>query len=222
MSLKNCTRKGCKDVFRAFLVESAAYDGEWEIPRMKPEDAEPERLISFSKSIRHKDSCAWVHFFEDDASIERLWNRPRLYLPILKRYAGVISPDFSLYRDMPLVMQANNVYRGRALGHWLQENGVSVIPNIRFGDERTYGFCCAGIEPGGTIAVGSHGCIKGREDRWYFKQGLSTMMETLRPQRLIVYGSAPDDIFSAYRESGIPILQFDSEFTVCHRKAVNA
>ena len=222
MSLKNCTRKGCKDVFRAFLVESAVYDGEWEIPRMKPEDAEPERLISFSKSIRHKDSCAWVHFFEDDASIERLWNRPRVYLPVLKRYAGVISPDFSLYRDMPLVMQANNVYRGRALGHWLQENGVSVIPNIRFGDERTYGFCCAGIEPGGTIAVGSHGCIKGREDRRYFKQGLSAVMETLRPQRLIVYGSAPDDIFSAYRDSGISILQFDSEFAACHRKAVSA
>ena len=222
MSLKNCTRNGCKDVFRAFLVKDAEYAGEWEIPCVAPETAAPERLIPFSKSIRHSDPCAWVHFFEDDASIERLWNRPRVYLPVLKRYAGVISPDYSLYRDMPLVMQANNVYRGRALSHWLQKNGVRVIPNIRFGDERTYGFCCAGIERGGTIAIGSHGCIKGREDRRYFKQGLSAVMDILCPQRLIVYGSAPDDIFSVYRERGIPILQFDSEFSVYHQRAVSA
>lgn len=220
MSVTNCTRAGCKDVFRSFLVRNAEYEGIWEIPRLKPEDAAPEYLIPFSRTIRRSASNGWVHFYEDDAKFERLWDRPRVYLPILKRYAGVLSPDFSLYRDMPLVMQAYNTYRGRALGHWLQENGVRVIPNIRFGDERTYDFCCAGVRPGGTIAVGSHGCIKGREDRKYFKQGLAFVMDTLRPQRLIVYGYAPDDIFAEYRASGVSILQFDSEFALSQKAVI--
>ena len=37
---------------------------------------------------------------------------------------------------MPLVMQAWNTYRNRALAVWLQNNGIEVIPNVHFGDER--------------------------------------------------------------------------------------
>ena len=81
-----------------------------------------------------------MHCYEDDAAFERLWSRPERYLPILKRYAGVIAPDFSLYRDMPLVMQQWNVYRSRAIAHWLQENGIPVIANVRWGDRRTTQF----------------------------------------------------------------------------------
>lgn len=75
---------------------------------------------------------------EDDFLFERIWRNPRKYLEVLQRYEGVILPDFSLYRDMPLVMQLWNIYRSRAIGHWLQMNGVTVIPNIRYGDRRTY------------------------------------------------------------------------------------
>ena len=62
-------------------------------------------MIAFSKAISSKDYEQWVHFYEDDHLFERLWNNPRKYLPILERFQGVILPDFSLYRDMPLVMQ---------------------------------------------------------------------------------------------------------------------
>ena len=150
MSVRNCTRSGCKDVFRAFLVKNATYLGKQEIPCLQKETAIPRRLILFSTAISSKEYDGWVCFYEDDASFERLWNNPQRYLPILKRFAGVISPDFSLYRDMPLVMQEWNVYRSRALAHWLQENGVRVIPNIRWGDERTYELCCEGISQGGN------------------------------------------------------------------------
>ena len=160
MTLFNCTRSGCKDVFKSYLVRTAEYATELEIPVIEAEEKIPERLISFSSSISSKDYVAWIHFYEDDANFERLWNNPQKYLPILKKFAGVILPDFSLYRDMPLVMQYWNIYRSRAIGHWLQENGIHVIPNIRFGDERTYKVCCAGIPKKSVISIGSHGCIK--------------------------------------------------------------
>ena len=154
MSINNNTRSGCKDVFRSFLVRNATYDGNLEMPCIKSTDAIPNKLTVFSKAIRSKDFNSFVHFFEDDVEFERIWNAPNRYLPILRKFDGVITPDFSIYRDMPLVMQEWNTYRNRAIGHWLQENGITVIPNIRFSDERSYAFCCDGISKGGTIAVG--------------------------------------------------------------------
>ena len=221
MSKINNTRSGCKDVFRSFLVKNATYDGSLEMPCINSVDAIPNKLTVFSKSIRIKDFNSFVHFFEDDVEFERIWNAPNRYLPILRKFDGVITPDFSLYRDMPLVMQEWNTYRSRAIGHWLQENGITVIPNIRFSDERSYAFCCDGVSKGGTIAVGSHGCVKINIERMYFERGLSEIIKTLEPKRIIVYGAAPDYIFDDYIKSGIEIIQYDSDCSNC-QKAVSA
>ena len=222
MSQVNCTRRGCKDVFRAFLVKNATFDSKLEIPCISAEDRLPSRLIPFSKAVGGTDYSAWVHFYEDDAVFERLWTRPERYLPILKRYAGVIAPDFSLYRDMPLVMQQWNVYRSRAIAHWLQENGIPVIANVRWGDRRTYDLCCAGVPRNAAIAVGSHGCIKLLREREYFISGLEYVIKTLSPKTVIVYGTAPELVFGRYKDAGIVIMQFDSDFKAAHQKEVSA
>lgn len=222
MSKENCTRTGCKDVFRAFLVKNAHYEGDLEIPCLKAEKVLPSKLVPFSKAVGGREPDAWVHFYEDDVSFERLWNRPNKYLPILKRYAGIITPDFSVYRDMPLVMQQWNIYRSRAIGHWLQENGIPVITNVRWGDVRTYELCCTGVPHGSAIAIGSHGCIKLVQERQGFAEGLDYVVDKLKPNTLIVYGTAPDAIFSKYKNSGITVLQFDSDCMIAHKKAVSA
>ena len=221
MSELNFTRSGCKDVFHAFLVKNAIYDTKYEIPCLKPECQIPNRLISFSKAIRSCDFNSWIHFYEDDAAFERIWNKPNKYLPIIKKFKGVIAPDFSVYRDMPLVMQQWNIYRSRAIGHWLQENDIPVIPNVRFGDERTFEISCAGIQKHGTIAVGSHGCIKLLSDRKYFVDGLAYIVNKLEPRTIVVYGAAPEKIFLPYKDKCIEVLQFDSDFAKS-RKAVSA
>ncbi len=218
MSQINSNRKGCKDVFNAFLVSTATYAGVFEIPCIKPCNEIPKRVIAFSKAISGKDYEQWVHFYEDDFLFERLWNNPRKYLPILQKYQGVILPDFSLYRDMPLVMQLWNIYRSRAIGHWLQENGVKAIPNIRFGDQRTYNICCFGIERHSVISVGSHGSLKNVEDREIFLKGLDKIVKILEPKVIIVYGAAPDKYFKKYIDSGILIVQFDSAFAISRRE----
>lgn len=221
MSRTNYSRKGCKDVFRSFLVRNATYDGSLEMPCIKSVDVIPHKLTVFSKSIRSKDFNSFVHFFEDDVQFERIWNAPNRYLPILKNFDGVITPDFSLYRDMPLVMQEWNTYRNRAIGYWLQENGITVIPNIRFSDERSYAFCCDGVAKNGTIAVGSHGCVKVNIERIYFERGLRETVKKLEPKRILVYGVAPDCIFKDYIKAGIEIIQYDSD-CLSSRKVVRA
>lgn len=212
MTKTNCLRAGCKDVFNAFLVEDADYAGYLELPIIKWGIFKPEKLIEFSKAISFEDFSCWVHFYEDDNAFERIWRNPKKYLPILKKFSGVITPDFSLYRDMPLAMQHWNLYRSRAIGNWLQKNGVNVIPNVRFGDERTFECCCYGVPKHGTIAIGTHGCVKNKVDRSFLKEGLGYVVSTIKPVVIVVYGSAPEEIFDTYRKQGITILQFDSSF----------
>jgi hypothetical protein len=191
------------------------------MPKIALEPTLPSKMIPFSKAISGTDFEAWVHFYEDDAAFERLWNAPRKYLPILKLDKGVIAPDFILYRDMPLVMQQWNIYRSHAVAVWLQSCGVPILANVRWADARTYDVCCAGFPKRAAIAVGSHGCIKLLQDREFFSQGLDHVVRVLKPKTIVVYGAAPDAIFGKHRDAGISILQFDSDYMVAHRKAVS-
>lgn len=210
------------DVFHAFLVENANYDGYIEIPIIKTSDQIPEKVVTFSKAMAKKwtDYDCWILFYEHDKKFERLWNNPKKYLPKLRKFKGIISPDFSLYRNMPLIMQAWNTYRNRALAHWLCQNDIEVIPNIRWNDERTFAFCFDGVEKNKTVAVGTHGCIKRREDRKYFKAGLEELVKRLSPKTILVYGCAPKEIFQKYEDAGIRIIHFESEFSKSRKRGV--
>ena len=211
------------DVFHAFLVEKADYDGYYELPVIRTSNQLPDKVITFSKAMSKTwdNFDCWVVFYEHDRDFERLWNKPRQYLDKLKKFKGIISPDFSLYRNMPLIMQMWNTYRSRAIAVWLQNNGVEVIPNVRFGDEGTFSFCFDGVEENKTVAVGTHGCIKRKEDKIFFKIGLARMVQRLSPKTIIVYGSVPDGIFKPYKDMGINIISFESEFSKS-RKQVTA
>lgn len=65
------------------------------------------------------------------------------------------------------------------------------------------------------------GCIKCKEDKTYFKNGLAELVKHLSPKTIIVYGAAPNDIFAPYKDMGIKIIVFESEFAKS-RKQVTA
>ena len=90
------------------------------------------------------------------------------------------------------------------------------------GDVRTYELCCTGVPHDSPIAIGSHGCIKLVQERQGFAEGLDYVVDKLKPNTLIVYGTTPDTIFSRYKNSGITVLQFDSDCMIAHKKAVSA
>jgi len=219
MAKLNCRRKGCRDVWNAFLVAVAHFAGFLELPIIHPTHEVPNRLVPFSKAVNCKDRDQWVHFYEDDFHFERLWDDPTRWLDTLKRFRGVILPDFSVYRDMPLIVQLYNIYRSRAIGCWLQANGVKVICNLRWGDRRTHRFCCDGAPKCCVIAVGTHGTLKDRDDRRCFAEGLATVVARLQPTAIVVYGDAPDSIFREYREMGIEVVPFASDVARAHGRA---
>lgn len=212
---------GCKDAFHAFMVRNAQFDGAEEIPKVKTTAIIPKRLVAFSRAVSENNHSGFVSFYEHDEKIESLWNSPNRYLPILKRFDGVITPDYSLYYDMPYAMQVWNTYRGKAVGAWCNDNGIPVIPNVRWGDERSYDLACLGVERHSTIAVGTHGCIKSLEYKQLFTKGFDYVIQKLQPKTVIVYGRAPERLFCIARLYGVEVILYESDFGLSHKREVS-
>ena len=212
MKKLNKEKKSCKDVFNSFMLSRSGYEGFLEIPKVDGTNEIPNDLISFSKILTSDDYNKWIHFYEHDYVIERIWKYPHKYLPIIRKYAGVISPDFSLYRDMPLIMQIYNIFRSRMIARWLQDNGVKVIINVRFGDRRTYKVACTGVPKHCTIAIGTHGTMKLCEDRKVIEDGVAFVLKNLEPSVLIIYGTTSETIIDLCKESNVQLIVFQSDF----------
>ncbi len=129
-----------------------------------------------------------VHFYVDDYQFERLWRSPALYLPRLRRFRCVISPDFSLYVDMPQPMKMWNVYRNRLLAAWWQSVGLDVIPNVSWAEPDSYSYCFEGLPLHSIVAIGSMGANRYRLTRYLWLKGYHTALELLEPTLIIRYG----------------------------------
>ena len=197
---------GCNPEF----VIGAEFDGIFEMPIIKKprKYVIPKNLVPFSKMSKADSKSFAVCEYENDSEFRDILTHPDDYIAILKEYQGFVSPDCSVYRDMPLAVQITNIYRSRAIGYCFQKHGVYVIPCVRWGDERTYTkkflperIAFSGIEKHSIVSVGSYGQLKDRVNRYYFEAGMDAMMETLEPEVVLVYSKLPDDIKNRYPQT---------------------
>jgi hypothetical protein len=203
-----------RGVFNIDILDGNIPSGEMELPKIFRTDQIPNRLISFDKAIRSNDVDQWVHFFIHDYQFMRIIRNPLRYLPILQKFNGVISPDFSVFWNYPLYLQLQSIARSREIGAWLQRNGVSVVPCTRWGKEETYPFAFDGIEGGGVIAVGTAGCMRETESREVFEKGFRVMIDTLKPKVIVVYGSRRSIVFHEAELKGIEIKSFQTNTSI--------
>ncbi|RSX54070.1 hypothetical protein D2E25_0376 [Bifidobacterium goeldii] len=187
------------DGFAPWLLEGATLDHGYPCIDPLPSTVPmPHNLVPFSKRNTVTNRRAFIHFYEDDTRFRALAANPDRYLPKLQEFEGVIAPDFSLYWGAPEPVLQGNVYRSRVIGHYLQRSGLPVVPNIRWGDERTFDFCFRGVAQHCMVAVSTIGCIASRKEKQLFARGLEAMMSTLEPSRVIVNGPMPAEVFGRY------------------------
>lgn len=177
---------------RAFLTG----DGRYGFPRVLAQDL-PDlaelRWVGFNyaKGVKDPERCV-LHFFVDDYQFERVWSNPEAYLPLLKRFAAVVMPDFSTYLDFPLCLRLYNWYRNCWLARWWQDNGVTVIPQVGFGneDEEEYDWFAEAIPRGVPVVISSVGTQGAdREAARLFDLGYTAMIDRLQPIRVYLYGA---------------------------------
>ncbi|AWY03820.1 hypothetical protein SEA_NEDARYA_1 [Gordonia phage Nedarya] len=161
------------------------------IPDLQPTDFVPANLAAWNMP-RHRDHAAAtggaLHFFLDDYRFETVWSSPERLLPRVQSVGAALTPDFSLWRDMPRVAQIWNTYRTRWCGAYWQSHGIEVIPTACWSTPDTYDFCFDGLPVGGNIAISSMGIRSSGEDRELFRMGVEQLVARTSPANLIVYG----------------------------------
>lgn len=189
------------------LLKDAEFDGILEIPIIKKPDKLliPKGIVPFSEMERVAPEKFAVCEYENDRNFADLLRNPEEYVKELRKYQAFITPDASLYWDMPLAAQIVNKYRNHVIGHYMQSQGIYTIPNVRWGDERTYTtrfmkepLAFVGVEKHSIVSIGTYGVVKTKEEKSNFKSGLEAMLNYLEPKIILVYGSMPEDIFDEY------------------------
>ena len=211
------------------LVKGAEFDGILEIPIIKAPKKIiiPPALTPFAKRNRVKNMKEMICFNEKDQNFSEILIDPDAYIADFKRFAGIVSLDCSLYRNAPLAVQITNIYKSRAIGSYYQRKGIYVIPFIRWGNRYTYTteyfpekIAFLGVEKYSIVAIGTYGCIKTKEDKFYFKEGLNELIQTLKPKVVLVYGAMPSIVFSDF-ENTTKFVQYDDWTLRVHKKENN-
>ncbi len=168
--------------------------GPYDIPPIEPEEYKPCVWESFKKvSFDNKRSRTGIHFFLADCEFERLWTHTGKYVNELKQFAGVMSPDFSLFTDWPVAAQIWNHYRKHYLAAMLQAAGAKVYPTISWSDKRSYDWCFDGEPVGATVCVSSVGTQYYDGTKRLFLSGYDAMLERLQPKTILFYGDVPPE-----------------------------
>lgn len=197
------------DGFNAELVETAFFDGIFEMPIINPPQklVIPERLIPINHLNSSNNYSEAIAPYVYDDNFADIIKHPHDYVNLFKQFPALITLDNSVYVDSPLSVQIANVYRNRAIGHYFQKQGVNVITNVRWGDERSYTKCVfpecfafAGAPKHSIVSVGTYGACQSQEEKYHMRNGMIAMLDILQPQTVLIYGPMSDFIFHGLYE----------------------
>lgn len=202
-------------MYKGFMVEGAKFCGEFDIPECPCTATEiPVDLVYYADPKIPVNFNGFVHFYIDDYKFESIWKHPKTALKKLRRCDGVITPDFSTYREMPMALKIYNTYRMRALGYWLGTQGIKVINNVRWSTAQSFKFTFLGIPKNSIVSVSTVGCLGSKADNEFFTEGLEVMVERLSPSHILAYSFDKwRYLFDKYIELGIPVIFYNPPAT---------
>jgi len=140
-----------------FHIASYAGENEWDIPSVAmgaAVDVADVQYVSLSERCREKDrQNAILHGFSYDYQINCLWRNPSKYLKKLQQFRAVITPDYSVYTDLPRALRMHSAYKRQWLGRFWQENGVNVINCLSWAEGCIEDWTFAGIPKHSPVAL---------------------------------------------------------------------
>ncbi len=175
--------------FKNILTDGAEICGKYNLPKLNASEYIPKEVVPFNKALTEKEpNNKCVHFFIDDYQFERIWNFPNRYMGLLKRFQGVITPDFSMYSNMPKAQVIWNCYRNRRLAYWMQKNEINIVPVVEWSEYSDLEWCLDGLPMASVLAIGMYGCRSSAKRRYGFIKGVEKICIELNPRALLMYG----------------------------------
>lgn len=205
---KENERHRTNDTYNLGIIDNENASEFWQMPIIKNDNFIPSKLIGFNYAKTSKEKNVGIHFYLDDYQFERLWNKPEEYVDILKQYECILSPDFSLYMDMPMPMKIWNIYRSRLIGQYYQSQGIKVIPTLSWAEEETFEFCFEGIPKGSIVSISTIGVKKNKEALKIWKAGVDELIRRIEPSTILIYGGKLD-----YDYGNIEVIYYENQVT---------
>lgn len=205
---KENERHRTNDTYNLRIIDNENASEFWQMPIIKNDNFIPSKLIGFNYAKTSKEKNVGIHFYLDDYQFERLWNNPEEYIDILKQYECILSPDFSLYMDMPMPMKIWNIYRSRLIGQYYQSQGIKVIPTLSWAEEETFEFCFEGIPKGSIVSISTIGVKKNKEALKIWKAGVDELIRRIEPSTILIYGGKLD-----YDYGNIEVIYYENQVT---------
>ena len=128
-----------------------------------------------------------IHFFIDDYRFERIWSKPERAFERVDHVGAALTPDFSVWRDMPPAMKIWQTYRSRWCGAFWQFHGIEVIPNAVWSTPESYEYTFEGLPEDSVLAISTVG-VRDNYTTDLFLAGLKALEERLGPRLLLSYG----------------------------------
>ena len=205
---KENERHRTNDTYNLGIIDNENASEFWQMPIIKNDNFIPSKLIGFNYAKTSKEKNVGIHFYLDDYQFERLWNNPEEYIDILKQYECILTPDFSLYMDMPMPMKIWNIYRSRLIGQYYQSQGIKVIPTLSWAEEETFEFCFEGIPKGSIVSISTIGVKKNKEALKIWRAGVDELIRRIEPSTILIYGGKLD-----YDYGNIEVIYYENQVT---------
>ena len=162
--------------------------GKYEFPIIKKQNIDVNKIKFLSyvdaKKDDNENKNKTIHFFTYDWKFEKVYQNADEELEKLKQYYAVLSPDFSIFTNMPLALQIESIFKNRWCGAYWQSKGLKVIPTVSWGDEKSFHFCFDGIEEGSIVAVSTYYRENCEEE---FMLGYNEMLKRIKPSMVLCY-----------------------------------
>lgn len=164
------------------------------VPVIKPYKVDAEfvrsqkTLLDFDKITKSSSLDRIVSFYTNDYLFIRIMNNPAKYIPLLKGFRYVVTPDLSQSINMPEFQRYAQNCWNKILAVYMQQRGVRIIYNVTWSLPDSYQYAFAGVPKGCAIAINCAG-IKGSAMSMYlWRQGYAEALRQLAPSLILRYG----------------------------------
>lgn len=110
------------NIFKFDYYQGARLVGKYRMPQLDSNQFIPQNVISFNerKTVANPEKH-WVDFFIDDCLYENFWKNPEKSLVNMKKFAGIITTDYSMLPEMLPGQNIWNCTRNRVVPYYLQK-----------------------------------------------------------------------------------------------------
>lgn len=192
--------------------------GKYNFPQLARVNYLPEEPVypfNYLKSTVTKGRY-WYHCFTAEKNFHRLYNSFSDYVELLQQTKGIISADFSLFRDYPEEILIDKCRANRLVDYALQRAGIPMIPTAGFAGESSWEWCFDGLPLNSTVAVTTNCLGRDREAHRLFVGGINTMIKKIHPTAIVVCGKVP--AWMQKRHPDIQIIHIQSYSEMWHER----